>query len=671
MKRKNRNDKGYIIAFIAILILPILGFTSFSVDLGSWYAKAAELQQAADAAALGGAAFLPDPTRAETKAKEIAAMNGFAHNPPDVTVNVEIPPDDPKVIIVTITLDEFPRYFSQVFENDNLSFSRTSRAEYLPAPKIGSPRNFLGTGHCYLGNSDTGTSETVANGPFSVNACPVSARENWWLSVNYACTERESADRFVSYVDATNQTVIGGGTVSPSGQKCQTQTKQTFSVKNTNGTDLFTNKSAYFAENPEYQPEGYYYGITIKAQPAASAAYVLEGFSMGQGVRDGATQNCKNGPSILVDSDGNPDAIETAGDKNQNAQFSVDWKVYDNNAFDPRVTPITSKTVTVDANNCWQYSGWYSFNDYLLTAGPGETKTYWLQVQPKPYQDLKASNPSMNAGRGVNVFSLRVRNANNFVFSPCSSLSGDIISYSEYCPEIYGVENLPTLTTFDFSVSDLERSFFLAQLPDEYINRTVSVEVFDPDPFVSKISIVNEGAPSGQTLQEFTPRILCRDGKQAVNEVCEPFSQKVFGGGTVPIIENPPTGTSGGRPVSYNNMSKTTAFSTFRGPASLPSSTSCITNPTCQTWFVGASNTDYNNGENAFWGLNNRTLRMSYMVPQPDVTDTNNWWKIRFGVYNTINSLPTDRMTWTLKVSGEPVRLLPNQIPYDLVPATP
>jgi hypothetical protein len=62
---------------------------------------------------------------------------------------------------------------------------------------------------------------------------------------------------------------------------------------------------------------------------------------------------------------------------------------------------------------------------------------------------------------------------------------------------------------------------------------------------------------------------------------------------------------------------------------------------------------------------------MSFTVPEVDATDSNNWWKMNFGVNKNISSLPTDRMTWTLKVSGEPVRLLPNQIPYGLVPGTP
>jgi hypothetical protein len=661
MKKMKIKDKGYIIAFVAILILPLLGFTSFSVDLGSWYAKAAELQRATDAAALGGAAFLPNKDKAEAKAKSITAMNGFEHNPPAVIVDVQIPPKDPTIIIVTITLDEFPRYFSQIFSNDNLSFSRTSRAEYLPAPKMGSPRNFLGTGYCYNGGSDTGgqAAGTIANGPFSLsNNCPASARENWWLSVNYACTPRQSADRFASYIDGTAQSVTGGPGSTVSGQ-CQTKTKQTFS-----------NGSAYFAENPEYDREGYFYGITIKAPPSTSASYVLEGFSMGQGSRLGSTNLCQDGPAVLTRTNDTPEIIETKGEVAEDDAFTVKWNLFYNNAFDPRVEPISSFPVEVKPSNCGNFSGWYSFNNFPLVAEPGETKTYWLQVQPKPHDELTANGatPQLNSGRGVNVFSLRVRKAGSS-FTACSSLAGDTVTYDEYCPELYGVENLPTLTTFDFTSNNSERSFFLAQLPDEYVNRTVSVEVFDPDPFSKSVSILNEGAPPGQQLQEFTPRILCRDGRLAVNEVCGSFNQKVAGGGVRTITENAPSGTSGGRPISYNNMSKTTAFEFFKGPAPLPSSTFCLTAPnSCETWFNAASNTSLNAGQSSLWGLSNRTLRMTFTVPEPAETDTNNWWKINFMVYNNISSLPTDRMTWSLKVSGEPVRLLPNQIPYDLLP---
>jgi hypothetical protein len=667
-KKRTARDKGYVIAFVAILLLPILGFTSFSVDLGAWYAKAAELQQAADAAALAGAAFLPDVNRAEERAKEVAAINGFAENPPAVTINVQVPPSDPKTISVSITLDKFPRYFSQVFSNNDLALTRTSQAEYLPAPKMGSPRNFLGTGFCYNGASGTNAQAagTVTNGPFSTGTttCSAPSRENWWLAVNYACTPRESADRFASYIDGTAQNVTGGPGTTTRGA-CQTTSRQTFS-----------GRTAYFAENPEYNSDGYYYGITVKAPPSAARSYVLEGFSMGQGSRDPNNGSlCVNGPDILESTTPEFRAIETSGTVAEDAAFTINWRLYDNNAFDPRVTPITSSNVEVKPSNCGNFSGWYSFNGLTLTAEAGQTKTYWLQVQPKPYEELTAggATPSVVSGRGVNVFSLRVRNASSVEFSACSSLVGDVIPYNEYCPEIYGVENLPTLTSFDLSPgAPSERSFFLAQLPDEYINRTASIEVFDPDPFVSSINIVNEGAPSAQRLQQFTPRILCRTGKLAVNEVCEPYNQRTSGSLTTPVQENKPSSLDAGRFISYNNMSETNAFLTFRGPAPLPSDVACVAGPTsCLTWFNSASNTPYNSGEDDLWGLSARTLRMSFTVPEVDATDSNNWWKINFGVNKNISSLPTDRMTWTLKVSGEPVRLLPNQIPYGLVPGTP
>ncbi|MCB1250955.1 MAG: hypothetical protein KDB36_16180, partial [Acidimicrobiales bacterium] len=49
---RTARERGYILALTALMILPILAFTSYAVDLGAWYARAAKIQAATDAASL-------------------------------------------------------------------------------------------------------------------------------------------------------------------------------------------------------------------------------------------------------------------------------------------------------------------------------------------------------------------------------------------------------------------------------------------------------------------------------------------------------------------------------------------------------------------------------------------------------------------------------------------
>ena len=52
----------------ALLLVPLLAFAGLAVDVGGWYARGTQLQRAADAAALAGAALMPDFPAAQTEA---------------------------------------------------------------------------------------------------------------------------------------------------------------------------------------------------------------------------------------------------------------------------------------------------------------------------------------------------------------------------------------------------------------------------------------------------------------------------------------------------------------------------------------------------------------------------------------------------------------------------
>jgi hypothetical protein len=72
---KIKDESGQALVIVAVSLVALLGVTAFSVDLGMAYNAKAELQAAADAAALAGAQDLPNAAVAIQSAKNYAGFN--------------------------------------------------------------------------------------------------------------------------------------------------------------------------------------------------------------------------------------------------------------------------------------------------------------------------------------------------------------------------------------------------------------------------------------------------------------------------------------------------------------------------------------------------------------------------------------------------------------------
>ncbi|GEM_PF-4789663 len=70
-----RDDAGSVTVLTASLLVVIIGMVALAVDVGSAFAVKAELQNAADSAALGAAAALPDEAEAVSRAVDLALQN--------------------------------------------------------------------------------------------------------------------------------------------------------------------------------------------------------------------------------------------------------------------------------------------------------------------------------------------------------------------------------------------------------------------------------------------------------------------------------------------------------------------------------------------------------------------------------------------------------------------
>jgi hypothetical protein len=124
----------------ALLLIPLLAFAGLAVDVGGWYARGAQLQRAADAAALAGAALMPDFTAAQAESVATARKNGFQTGG---SITVSVTQRDERRIAVTVEDTNVRRYFSSLFMS-TMTIARTATAEFvLPVP-LGSPENYFG-----------------------------------------------------------------------------------------------------------------------------------------------------------------------------------------------------------------------------------------------------------------------------------------------------------------------------------------------------------------------------------------------------------------------------------------------------------------------------------------------------------------------------------------------
>lgn len=719
---KRNRTRGYAVVFVAIIMVPLLGFTSFAVDLGSWYAQGAKIQQVADASALAGAIFLPNKNKAIESAKQIAQANGYQDGVNGVTVTVSIA-TDAKRIKVDILVADLPRFFSQVLlktkddlgGRNRVNLKRTSIAEFIPQPRVGSARNYMGTGNCPFGDTNsTNKGWNDTNGPFGVDSIYVpgtcvwpsgtpyggrdaglTVREGWTLTHSGQCgTRGEYGMRFEATALATHNRYDG-----PSGY--------TEGLKTRCMPGYLTAQNQYapgptisrpIIKNPEYNRTGVYFGIVVPP----GKRVVLEGFNIGNGVLTGSPASC--GPANNLSN--------YSGDV-RSELVKTTYTVIDNNAWDPRspvapgYTPIFSggKYTTVAKKGCQieqagasvPYSnGWMALSP-TLTNTTDEDKTYWLHtfmgddIFQLGLSDAEMVATESLAGQYINHFSLRLKESDQS-FLPCSSDPQDTELFSESCPSLYGVESINA----SFSMSPVAgdyKDFYLAEFGDNQIGNTVSVEIFDADWYSEWMAILPpvsrvEGGSDESLYQEFKAYILCQDGSIPTNEQCKPLTNSVQEVKPQNVDLGKPAGTMADGFVKYD-MPKGKKFYLFRGPTPFSPGVSSTLNGTMQfntnTWYQTQGNIPSWNALNttvsgrlttgsdvSTWtnskveqnfGTGSRVIRMDFVVDEPSVTGANEqngyWWKLRFRNPKQAGG-GYDGMNWTVRTVGEPVRLVPN-----------
>jgi hypothetical protein len=177
-------ESGYVLATTALLLIPLMIFAAFAVDVGGWYAEADQAQRAADAAALAAGVEVPDPALASAAAKSVAAANGYVDQPGCDDPSLPCTPGPggyPQVLTeilsqstakVTI-LTEGESYFGKVVL-DGIEIARNATVELTRPLPMGTPSNALGTGRD--------------------NVYRPGDPDNFWLNIHEVSTLRQYGD---------------------------------------------------------------------------------------------------------------------------------------------------------------------------------------------------------------------------------------------------------------------------------------------------------------------------------------------------------------------------------------------------------------------------------------------------------------------------------------------
>jgi Flp pilus assembly protein TadG len=142
--RRSRGQEGVAIFMTALLLIPLMVFAAYGVDLASWYSRISYLQKAADAAALAGTVWMPELTTAQSVACETLLRNGIdcANTTDNIEVSIAVG-STINSLRVEITDTNAKRYFSGVIGHHQ-TLVRGAEAEYNLAIPLGSPLNYFG-----------------------------------------------------------------------------------------------------------------------------------------------------------------------------------------------------------------------------------------------------------------------------------------------------------------------------------------------------------------------------------------------------------------------------------------------------------------------------------------------------------------------------------------------
>jgi Putative Flp pilus-assembly TadE/G-like len=144
VRRGEPREQGFFMVWFALTFVALTAFAGLAIEYNRWQQIATRAQKAADAAALGGAVFMPENAgnKAYTTAQTIASENGFTNGSGGVTITTA-PGKLPNQLKVTVAVNT-KNPWGAIVNYNNTTIVRSAVAEYQLPQNLGSPQNSYG-----------------------------------------------------------------------------------------------------------------------------------------------------------------------------------------------------------------------------------------------------------------------------------------------------------------------------------------------------------------------------------------------------------------------------------------------------------------------------------------------------------------------------------------------
>lgn len=447
-------QSGLAIVWFVLTIGIFLVVAAFAVDLVHAYVEQQAAQKAADAAALAGAAEIPnDPTGgavggvAYNRAIQLAQDNGWT----GARDTIEQPVVNANTMTVTVDRT-FDTFFGGFIGIGNITVRKTATAIYDGPVQMGSPANNLGdVPECPPGVPIGGCT------PANVVSPPANATQNLFVQIEGPNSIKQAGNAYTTgycngdiTVDGCKQGA-GAGFGKPPQLEYDSQGENII-VHNTGGTaQLWIYDAPFVGTNADCQA------------PLQSA--LLHDPAGVTGWPDNVYNNYGNSPgppfNQFVHCAGDIDLIRNAGGGPGATQMKTTYALYAPDADSDPTNNATPETGCAPK----QYNGYKDPND-AWTSGDADVRATWHQwAMLCTFSDsgdlvLRVSGDA--SGAGMNSFSV-------LALRPSGSTSGLTVSTTKALPLFAHTLNAGGTTQF----------YVARVLPSPGRDRTLNVEFFD------------------------------------------------------------------------------------------------------------------------------------------------------------------------------------------------
>jgi Flp pilus assembly protein TadG len=440
-RRARRDDeRGIAVVWMAVVLFLLLGVAAVAVDLVHGLLVAQKAQNAADAASLAGAVYLPgDEAAAKAEALEVAAENGFTNGVDNVTVTATRKPDDPTKLTVEVK-QTFATFFARAIGFDALTVSEDATADYAPPVALGSPENSFGF-QPYRGV---------------------------WGAINGYCSSREDGDLRASRYHSNRPSGApwNGNTVCP------------------------VNGPGPAVQSNDYDAAGYSYLVEMTDTPAGTVA--LQVFDGPYRVTGGCGGGLPSpAPPVAPVGTPCPDSGSFfSGTPDVTTVFEV-WNL-NGTRYDSSDDVLMSTTSFGTTNNAALFNRWDTIA--MLPSGPG---LFRVNIRTNAGQASSvgsngwALGARVGGGPGSTTAALPrcVNDANE---------TGPTVLYSAGCPHVYAEREMSVFANQANSVA----TFFLADVGRANAGKTMVITLFDPGEGGQTLEVLDpSGQPASFTWQ--------------------------------------------------------------------------------------------------------------------------------------------------------------------------